>query len=180
MAGSADRGEKYLERSQITRSIAAAIVCLALLAVGCANPFAPALRGEAESVWTDASTIGEMLQNFATAYELRDSLRYAELLDESFQFSYYNTELGRNDGWFRETDLLSTSRLFRSFQDISLIWSGLDSSIEATSTPDIPIDVVVHYQLILEDLAPLLGFARFKVIKPEGERFRILLWQDEF
>jgi hypothetical protein len=150
------------------------------LAGGCANPFAPALRGEAESVWTDASTVGEMLQNFATAYELRDSLRYSELLDESFQFSYYDAELGRDDGWFRETDLLSTSRLFRAYQNISLIWSGLDSTIEATSVSDTPVDFGVHYQLVLEDLTPLLGFARFTVIKPEGERFRILLWQDEF
>ncbi len=121
-----------------------------------------------------------MLQNFATAYELRDSLRYAELLDESFQFIYYDADLGRNDGWFRETDLLSTSRLFRAYQNISLIWSGLDSTLEATSTSNTPIDFGVHYQLVLEDLTPLLGFARFTVIKPEGERFRILLWQDEF
>lgn len=131
-------------------------------------------------MWTDASTVGKLLQNFATAYELRDSLRYAELLDESFQFTYYNAELGRDDGWFRETDMLSTSRLFRAFQNISLIWSGLDPAIEEISTPDSLIDFRVHYQLILEDLAPLLGFARFTVIKPEGERFRILLWQDEF
>ncbi len=138
------------------------------------------MKGEAESVWSDASTIGELLQNFATAYELRDSLRYSELLDESFQFSYYDADLGRNDGWFRETDLLSTSRLFRAYQNISLIWSGLDPSLEAISTSDSLVEFGVHYQLILEDLAPLLGFARFTVIKPEGDRFRILLWQDEF
>jgi hypothetical protein len=152
----------------------------AALLGGCANPFAPALRGEAESIWTDASTVGELLQNFVTAYELRDSLRYAELLDESFQFQYYDVELQRADGWFRETDLRSTTRLFGAYRNISLIWSGLSSETAALSTPDSLIDFRVQYQLILEDLAPLLGFARFTVIKPSGERFRILLWQDEF
>jgi hypothetical protein len=147
---------------------------------GCANPFAPALRGAAESVWTDASTVGGLLQNFATAYELRDSLRYAELLDESFQFRYYDVALSRYDGWFRETDLLITSRIFNTYQNISLIWSIPDSTVEDSSISDTPIDFLVHYQLILEDLTPLQGFARFTVIKPEGERFRILLWQDEF
>ena len=153
---------------------------MALLSASCSNPFAPALRGEAESVWTDASSIGGLLQNFATAYELRDSLRYAELLDESFQFRYYDVELSRYDGWFRETDLLITSRLFHTYQNISLIWSIPDSTVEDSSISNTPIEFIVHYQLMLEDLAPLQGFARFTAIKPEGERFRILLWQDEF
>jgi hypothetical protein len=168
-----------VERPQVTRAIVAGCT-LALLLGSCANPFAPALRGEAESIWTESSTIGEMLQNFVTAYELRDSLRYAELLDESFQFRFFDVELDRYDGWFRETDLHSTSRLFHAYPNISLIWSGVSASTEALATPDSLIDFRVHYQLILENFTPLLGFARFTVIKPEGDRFRILLWQDEF
>jgi hypothetical protein len=168
-----------VERSQVTRALAAS--CLAaLLLAGCANPFAPALRGEGESLWTDASTVGELLENFVTAYELRDSLRYSELVDETFQFRYYDAALDRYDGWFRETDLQSTSRLFRAYQNISLIWSGLSPSISEIATADSLVDFRVHYQLILEDFASVLGFARFTVIKPEGDRFRIILWQDEF
>lgn len=167
-----------MERPQITGAIAAGL--LLVLLIGCANPFAPSLRGGTGSLWTEAQTVGDMLRNFSTAYELGDSLRYAELLDENFQFLYYNPELRRTDGWFRETDLRATARLFRNFQNISLIWSSLSPQVESISTPDSLVEIRVQYQLILDELSPLLGFARFSMYKPAGDRFRIVLWQDEF
>ena len=59
--------------------------------------------------------MGGLLQNFATAYQLGDSLQYADLLDEQFQFQYYDPKLQRTDGWYRDTDLRATARMFRSF-----------------------------------------------------------------
>jgi len=168
-----------VERFQVARAVGAALL-LALLAGSCANPFAPALRGSTQSLWTDASTVGGLLQNFVTAYQLADSLQYSELLDEQFQFQYYDYELQRTEGWYRETDLRATARMFRSFHNVSLIWGGLTPAIESLSTPDSLIEIRVQYQLVLDELSPLLGFARFTLYKPEGGRFRILLWQDDF
>jgi hypothetical protein len=168
-----------VERSQVAGAITAFAVLAALL-TGCVNPFAPALRGTTETLWTDASTVGGMLQNFVTAYQLEDSLQYAALLDEQFQFQYYDATLQRTEGWYRDTDLIATTRMFRTFNNISLIWGGLSPEQEAISTPDSLIEIRVHYQLVLDDFSPLLGFARFTLFKPAGGRFRILLWQDEF
>jgi hypothetical protein len=152
-----------------------------LLILGCANPFAPAIRsGPSSSPWTDASTVGGMLENFKLSYELGDSLQYADLLDEQFQFQYYDPELQRTEGWLRETDLRSTSRLFRSFHNISLIWGELPAATVAISTPDSSVDVRVQYQLILDELSPLIGFANFTLYKPAGQRFRIVVWRDDF
>lgn len=152
---------------------------LLLVLAGCKNPFAPSLRGGAASPFTDASTVGGLLQNFVTAYELRDSLRYAELLDDEFQFQYYDPTLQRTDGWFRETDLRTTARMFRSFQNITLIWVGLSAAEEAVSTPNTLVEVRVQYQLVLDELSPVIGSARFTLFKPDGGRYRIVLWQDE-
>ncbi|MFZ5433426.1 MAG: hypothetical protein ACOZB3_06600 [Calditrichota bacterium] len=168
-----------MERSQVSRAITG-FVLLTALALGCTNPFAPALRGSGESLWTDAANVGDMLQNFQTSYQLGDSLQYAELLAEDFQFQYYDPELQRTDGWYRETDLRTTARLFRSFHNISLIWGGLSPSIREISTADSLFEIRVQYQLILDDLSPVLGFARFTLYKPENDRFRIVLWQDDF
>jgi hypothetical protein len=146
---------------------------------GCTNPFAPTLRGSGAPLWTDASTVGELLQNFQTAYQLADSLQYAELLDEDFQFQYYDPILQRTEGWYRETDLRATSRLFRSFNNISLIWGGVSDSVKAIDAPETQFEIRVQYQLVLDDLTPLIGFARFQLYKEEGDRFRIVLWQDD-
>jgi len=166
-----------MERFQVTGAL---ILALFLLIAGCTNPFAPALSGSTESLWTDASTVGGLLQNFATAYQLGDSLQYADLLDEQFQFQYYDPNLQRTDGWYRDTDLRATNGMFRSFHNVSLIWGGLSPSDEAMSTPDSMIEVRVQYQLVLDELSPLLGFARFTVYKPHGGKFRIVLWRDDF
>ena len=108
-----------MERFKISRALTGAMVLASVC--GCTNPFAPSLRGTTGSLWTDASTVGELLQNFTTAYELRDSVQYSELLANEFQFQYYDAELQRTEGWYRETDLRATARMFRSFDNISLI-----------------------------------------------------------
>jgi len=167
-----------VERSQVIGAIAG-LSALTVLAVNCTNPFAPALRGSGGSLWTDASTVGGLLQNFQTAYQLGDSLQYADLLSEDFQFQYYDADLQRTDGWYRDTDLRSTARLFRSFHNISLIWGGLSPAIEGISAADSLFEIRVQYQLILDDFSPVLGFARFTLFKPEGDRFRIVLWYDD-
>jgi hypothetical protein len=166
-----------VERFQV---VAALILALALLLAGCVNPFAPSLGGSTGSLWTDASSVGGLLQNFTTAYQLADSLQYADLLDEQFQFQYYDPNLQRTDGWYRDTDLRATARMFRSFHQVSLIWGGLTPADSAISTPDSMVEIRVRYQLVLDELSPLLGFARFTLFKPSGGKFRIVLWRDDF
>ncbi|MBU0509871.1 hypothetical protein KKH27_13695, partial [bacterium] len=75
--------------------------------------------------------------------------------------------------------LRATSRMFRSFQNISLVWGGVSDSVKAIDIPGSLFDVRVQYQLILDDLTPVIGFARFTLYKEEDDRFRIVLWQDD-
>jgi hypothetical protein len=168
-----------VERSAIRRALIV-IGAAVLFVVGCANPFAPSLRGSTGSLWTDASTVGELLQNFATAYELRDSLRYSELLAEDFQFQYFDPELNRTEGWYRETDLRATARMFRSFENIALVWQGLPAGSDTIATEDTPVNISVQYKLDLDELSSVIGFARFTLLKQANDRFRIVLWQDDF
>jgi hypothetical protein len=156
------------------------IGALVVFCGGCVNPFAPELRGPTGSLWSDASTIGGLLENFKTAYELGDSLQYAECLDESFQFQYFDAELNRTESWFRETDLRATARLFRSFRHINLIWGQAPPGIEEIATPDSLVEFQIPFQLLLDEVSPVIGFAHFIVNKPANDRFRIVLWQDDF
>ena len=96
-----------------------------LLFLSCFNPFAPKL--DQQSITTayvsDPQTPEEVLQNFVYAYNYKDSLVYAEQLDSSFVFVYFDPYLdtsGRFVSWNRDVDLKTTGRLFHNFDTITL------------------------------------------------------------
>ena len=93
----------------------------------CFNPFAPELdeRTDPSNVITEQQTPDEVLQNFRYAYTFKDSILYSNVLDESFVFEYFDTNLEPSGGfrtWGRDVDLQTTGNLFRSFDVIELIW----------------------------------------------------------
>ncbi len=164
--------------------------CLALLA-SCENPFAPPL-GDPLSPWTDQTTVGGLLENFRNAYVHHDSLRYAECLAcPGYQFNYYNSELGEYEMMPRETDLVSTGRLFRHYQDLDLRWVGISDDLAALDTPDSLITFTVLFELRL-DQSVLTGHANFSVLRSVPMEdicqspifgaepvFRIIQWDDD-
>ncbi|KPL06233.1 hypothetical protein AMJ86_09295 [bacterium SM23_57] len=156
------------------------VLLMAVLAVGCNNPFAPELGNPASSLWTDQVTVGGLLQNFRNAYNYADSLHYADCLADDFTFFYFDPDENRFDQWYRETDLTTTGRLFRHFQSIRLIWGSLPLEVEDFSQVDSLLDFQVPFNLTLNDLAPLYGFAHFSVYRPAGDRFQIVVWRDDF
>jgi hypothetical protein len=90
-----------------------------MLAWSCLNPFAPELDdgGLATPLITDQSTPEEVLINFKYAYIFKDSLLYADLLDSSFLFQYFDPNQGTSgifDDFTREEDLRATGRFFLS------------------------------------------------------------------
>lgn len=109
---------------------------VALFFLSCKNPFAPKLdEGEITNIiLTDQASPDEVLQNFVYAYTFKDSLVYADLLDSSFVFVYFDPTLstsGRFVSWNRDVDLKTTGRLFRNFDTISLTWNNtIDQTIE--------------------------------------------------
>lgn len=164
---------------------------LLLLQGSCENPFAPPL-GDATSLWTDQSTVGGLLENFRSAYIHRDSLRYAECLAcPDYQFNYFNTELGEYEMMPRETDLVSTGRLFRHYSEVDLRWVGLGDELAALDTPDSLIAFTLLFELRL-DQDVITGHANFSVIKAapvvefcqspifeDAAVFRIIQWDDD-
>lgn len=153
---------------------------ITILSAGCLNPFAP-IEGEVgQRIWQDQATIGELLHNFSLAYDYRDSLRYADCLDESFVFNYYDVDNGRIDRWFRDTDLKATAGIFKNFDPIDLEWNLLPVEVEDFSTPDSTLEFVVRFNLTLGQDVPLMGYARFSARMGYDRRFRILSWRDDF
>ncbi len=156
------------------------IALTAVTAAGCLNPFAPAEGDVGGRIWSDQSTVGGLLDNFALAYDYRDSLRYADCLDESFVFNYYDVVNGRFDRWFRETDLKATGGLFRAFDNIDLEWNLVPEYVDTFSLPGQTLEFIVRFNLTLGGDVPLMGYAKFSTRKGDDGRFRILAWRDDF
>ncbi|HNR67273.1 MAG TPA: hypothetical protein PKN04_00610 [bacterium] len=152
--------------------------------LSCLNPFAPSLdRGmETGLVLTEQQSPEEVLENFTYAYNLKDSLVYAELLDSSFVFVYFDPNLGTSGrfiSWNRDTDLKTTGRLFRNFQTITLTWNH--TIYEDREEDRAELSKTLNLNLFGEggDFA-LTGSAIFNFVKsPYDQRWRISRWKDE-
>ncbi len=155
-------------------------LALCTLLIGCLNPFAP-VEGKAGSrTWKGQQNVGELLDNFALAYDYRDSLHYADCLDELFVFNYYDIEAGRYDSWYRDADLKATGGLFRNYAHIDLEWNLIPDDVVSFSYPDSVLSFVIRFNLNIEEDAPLMGFARFAVKMGNDGRFRVVSWRDDF
>ena len=80
---------KFLKKYTFTPAV------LLLLNIGCFNPFAPELDNSLDlsNVITEQQSPEEVLENFSFAYTFKDSLLYSNVLDESFVFEFFDTNL---------------------------------------------------------------------------------------
>ncbi len=110
-------------------SVYIALLFLLILFPACENPFAPGLKNFVNNqslIVTDQHTPEDVLINFKYAYNFKDSLVYADLLDSSFLFISKNflTDPPTDLTWGRDVDIKTTMGLFHHFQTLNLIWEG--------------------------------------------------------
>lgn len=185
VAGPIRGAEERQHTIRTTRTTRFAFVLLALLlaalfTVGCLNPFAPEEGVFNSSLWDEQTSVGGLLENFRTAYRLRDSVRYADLLAEEFVFQYFDLDLSRYEQWYRETELRVTGGLMRNVDNLDLRWGPIPISLDTLSNPDTTVEFTINYSLTAGELASLSGFARFRVRAGSDSRFRIVFWGDDF
>lgn len=151
---------------------------------GCFNPFAPALdkKIDLSAVITEQQSPEDVLQNFQYAYTFKDSLLYSDVLDESFVFEYFDTNLEPSGGfvtWGRDVDLKTTGRLFRQFDVIDLVWlntlfADSDGAFERRF-------IRFNLSLFGSDFNFIItGTAIFTFKKDDADgKWRIVRWKDE-
>jgi len=105
------------------------LFALLLIFYACENPFAPGLKRSFDGntlIVTDQKSAEDVLINFKYAYNFKDSLVYADLLDSSFLFISKNfaTEPVTDLTWGRDVDIKTTVGMFRHFQTLNLTWEG--------------------------------------------------------
>jgi len=156
--------------------------------LGCFNPFAPKLEQAErnELIITSQLTPSQALQNFQYSYVFKDSVLYADLLDSSFVFIYFDPNQessGRFVSWGRDVDLRTTGRLFRNFNIIDLVWNSTISDTSYESNGEWRAESIRSFNLSLiraEETINIHGLAIFNLKKsPFDNKWRITLWKDE-
>jgi len=158
-------------------------LCL-ILFTQCLNPFAPKLdrSGAKALVMTEQTTPEDVLQNFVYAYTFKDSLVYANLLDSSFIFVYFDPNIsgsGRFVSWGRDVDLKTTGKLFSNFETITLTWNSTVYQIVKEETAELSKTLQLNLFGKAGDFS-LSGNAIFNFKKcTYDDKWRITRWKDE-
>jgi len=167
-------------------------ICLHILLISifavligfCVNPFAPKLEKSDQQglIITDQQTPDEVLQNFKYAYVFKDSVLYADLLDSSFVFIFFDPNeqsSGSFMSWGRDVDLATTGRLFRNFDIIDLIWNSTVYSILEEDRAEMSKSFHLTLSKDNESIS-VTGNAIFLFTKNQFDgKWRILQWKDE-
>ncbi|MBN1480056.1 hypothetical protein EH223_19075 [candidate division KSB1 bacterium] len=164
------------------------LVTLLFVLAKCFNPFAPKLDSShgPPLVITPQRSPEEVLQNFVYAYTFKDSLVYADLLDSSFVFVYFDPNIGSSGrfvSWGRDVDLKTTGRLFKTFETITLTWNSTiyqDTTFVDTTIASIQLSKTLQLNLFgKNEEYTLSGSAIFDFRSCEDKKWRITRWKDE-
>ena len=161
------------------------LVCLFLLFYTyCFNPFAPKIDRSPNTslILTEQKSPDDVLQNFAYAYTFKDSIIYANLLDSSFVFVFFDPNLGSSGrfvSWGRDVDLKTTGTLFKSFDTITLTWNT--TVYERIEEDKAELSKTFHLTLFgTSGDFSLSGNAIFNLHKSiYDKKWRITRWKDE-
>jgi len=159
---------------------------LLILQFGCINPFSPGLDetpGDPDLI-TPQQSPQQVLQNFKYAYTFKDSVLYADLLDNTFVFEYFDPDQGTSGefvSWTREVDLRTTGRLLRAFDVIALVWGKKDSN-NTVIHPDSTAFLYRDFNLELSNFDvsfSVIGYAQLSMQRNPDGKWRITHWKDE-
>ena len=160
------------------------IIVFSLLFLSSCNPFSPEYEKFEHSISLgDNSSIDGLMKNFVYAYTYKDSFLYETLLDSSFTFKYYNSEIPET--WNRDEDLRITNKMFRNMNTINLFFNSQFPDSNCSEYRD-SITITTSFQLALSSgmvVDEFTGFSKFSFRKNYNEitdncEYKIYYWED--
>lgn len=158
------------------------ISLLTVLVLGCTNPFAPKLADfdNQNNILGDQTQVDGVFKNFRYAYIFKDTLVYGNLLADDFRFTFRNYEKSVDESWGRQDDMLTTSRLFLSTQNIDLAWNDVVVEIGDSLTKDISRGFNLSIVFSPTDAVNISGRVNLRITRNStSEIWKILQWRDE-
>ena len=162
------------------------ILLLILFAInGCLlNPFAPRLSQEGlnNEGNFDTRNLNGIFNALEFAYAVKDTGIYGQLLGENFSFIYRDYESGVDVIWARDTEMFTTSGLFRNTEILDLRWNSI--VFQTTDSLNLSAQVVRSFRLRLafsaSDVIEVTGNANLSFTRRDSsESWKVLRWRDE-
>lgn len=159
------------------------IAIFSLLFVCCINPFAPSFDDSPDSgrdILGDQRTIEGAFTNFQISYSTQDTLLYGRLLAPDFVFVYTDYDRGIDVSWGRDEDMRATYRLFRSVNNIDLIWNEIISQSGDSLRTSVRRSFNLTISFTADDIVRIGGYANLLFERRDAEAvWRIRRWTDE-
>lgn len=158
------------------------LISMATGVISC-NPFAPSYDKDGLTgvdFLGNPTNLDGYFRLFKNAYELRDTTLYGRLFSQDFIFSYYDSDLGQDIQWDRDTELSISYNLFQSVIQITLDWNYY-TQIDTTPTE---AAVIRNFNLtITEDEETVFtgtGRARLRLArKSQTDAWQANYWFDD-
>jgi hypothetical protein len=161
------------------------IMCfmVTVLCIGCLNPFAPSFDNSPDSgrdVLGDQTTIEGAFTNFKISYTTQDTLLYGRLLAPNFVFVYTDYDRGIDVSWGRDEDMRATYRMFRSANNIDLIWNEIITQSGDSLRTSVRRSFNLTISFTADDVVRVGGYANLQFERSDpGQLWRITRWTDE-
>ncbi len=155
------------------------------LFISCINPFAPSFDDSPHTgtdVLGDQTTIEGAFTNFKLSYTTQDTLLYGRLLAPNFVFVYTDYYLDRpiDISWGRDEDMRATYRLFRSANNIDLIWNEIISQSGDSLQTSVRRSFNLTISFTADDVVRIGGYANLLFERRNPDTiWRITRWTDE-
>lgn len=158
------------------------VICTVCI-VSCINPFAPSFDESPHTgadVLGDQTTIEGAFTNFKISYTTQDTLVYGRLLAPDFVFVYTDYDRGIDVSWGRDEDMRATNRLFRSANNIDLIWNEIISQSGDSLRTSVRRSFNLTISFSADDVVRIGGYANLRFERRDPENiWKIIRWTDE-
>ncbi len=154
-------------------------IVILLLSFGCTNPFAPALDrspSTGDGIISDQKNIDGVFKNLQYAYAFKDTLIYSGLLNEKFNFTYRDYDLGADISWGKEEEMKVTYGLFQNSQRLDLIWNNIVTITEDSTRIIRGFNLTITFNPT--DIIYIDGKVNLE-LKKRDSKWEILRWIDE-
>ncbi len=167
------------------RPVLTSTLVVLMLGAGACNPFAPGLDDSPTgpgSLLGDLTTLEGVFQNIAYAYTFRDTTIFGQALDDEFQFTYRDYDIGADITWNRDEEMRITRALFENVQQLELVWNNvLSQSIDSAAvfaTVSRNFNLTVTYNP--SDIERADGYVTMTMVRGSADApWQIVRWRDE-
>ncbi|UOG76897.1 hypothetical protein MTX78_09920 [Hymenobacter tibetensis] len=168
----------------VVRRVLGPGLAVGALLAGC-NPFAPGLDdmpADPNQLLGNPVTVRGFFNRFRSAYQLRDSTLYGQLLDKQFSFTFRDFAANVDRTWNRDVEISTTYKLFRASRTANLQWTQYLPTTD-TLFSDTLVYVDRAFQLSIEQVDNQQytgsGSARLVLVrKQKGDPWRMRSWYD--